>query len=494
MANSSFEIDTGHIRAATPDAMGVRCYKGIPYAAPPLRNLRWRPPQHAMPWNGVRACDSFGFNAPQRLLFDDIDPFEIGVSEDCLTLNVWTPTTPEANGKLPVLFYIHGGGFAVGAGSEKRYWGARLASQNIVVVTVNYRLNALGHLAHPALTAESETASSGNFAKLDLVAALHWVQKNIAAFGGDPGAVTIAGESAGSMYVSMLMASPLARGLFHQAIGESGAQFASPERPMQSLAEAEEQGLAFAKKLGAKTVEDLRALSVDAILDANPGLGFWPIVDGHFLAEKPAAIFAKGKQADVPLLAGWNKDEGFNFTVMNWPPAKKGYEHLVKTMFGARAKEVLLHYPGGTLTIQSARELGADLLINHSTWAWLEAHRKTAKSDVFRYRFDRAPKTPKGWFPDGADAGAFHSCEILYVMNNLDAFPWLVDANDQQVADVASSFWVNFVKSGNPNGKGLPPWPSYRDDNRPSLNIDVTCNISQDAERVRQEFLASLLV
>ncbi len=493
MANGSFEIDTGYIGIAMPDANGVRSYKGIPYAAPPIGNLRWRPPQPVLPWSGVRTCDKFGFNAPQRLLFDDINPFELGVSEDCLTLNVWTPASANSQAKLPVLFYVHGGGFAVGAGSEKRYWGARPASQGIVVVTMNYRLNALGHLAHPALTAESETASSGNFAKLDLVAALHRVQKNIASFGGDPGAITIAGESAGSMYVSMLMASPLARRLFHRAIGESGAQFASPERPMQSLAEAEEQGLAFAKKLGAKTADELRALSVDAILDANPGLGFWPIVDGHFLPEKPAAIFAKGQQADVPLLAGWNKDEGFNFTVMNWPSAKKGYERLVQTLFGARAGEVLAHYPGGPSTAASARELGADLVINHSTWAWLEAHRKTAKSDVFRYRFDRAPKTPKGWFPEGADAGAFHSCEILYVMNNLDAFPWLVDADDQRVAAMASGYWVNFVKSGNPNGKGLPLWPSYREDARPTLHIDVNSTVSNNAEKIRHEFLASVL-
>ncbi len=491
MPTSTLQTEHGLLQVNPPNLSNVRSYKGMPYAAPPIGALRWKPPQPVSPWTEVREMGIFGKNAPQRILFPDIDPFVAGVSEDCLYLNVWTPNEPGASGVLPVLFYIHGGGFAVGAGSEPRYDGSRLAARGIVVVTMNYRLNALGLLAHPALSAE--TGSSGNFAMLDLVAALQWVKRNIVNFGGDPAAVTIAGESAGSMYVSMLMASPLSRGLFHRAIGESGAQFPSPERPMSSLKEAEQKGSAFAKKLKAKTAEDLRALPVDAILDASPGLGFWPIVDGAFLAEQPIKIFTKGQQADVPLLAGWNKDEGHIFTVMNWPPAKKGYEHLIKTLFGSKMKEILSLYPGGRKSAASARALGGDLVINHGTWAWLESHCKSATSDVFRYRFDRAPKTPRGWIKGGAKAGAFHSCEIPYVLDNLDAFPWLVDADDQSVADLAAEYFVNFVKSGNPNGSGLPTWPSYRDDRKLCLHIDIETSISHDTHGDRHRLLASLL-
>jgi para-nitrobenzyl esterase len=492
MENTTLKTECGALQVNPANARGIRSYKGIPFAAPPTGALRWRPPQPPQKWQGVRPSDKYGKNAPQRVLFSDIDPFAIGSSEDCLYLNVWTPVEPGTSEKLPVLFYIHGGGFAVGSGSEPRYDGTRLAERGIVVVTVNYRLNALGLLAHPALTAES--GSSGNFAKLDLVAALRWVKRNIAAFGGDAGAVTIAGESAGSMYVSVLMASPLARGLFHRAIGESGAQFPSGERPMHSLQEAEQQGLEFATKLGAKTADGLRKLPVEAILDAHPGLGFWPIVDGHFLTEKPIETFVKGQQADVPLLAGWNKDEGFNFDVLNWGAAREGYEHLLSTLFGANAKDVLALYPAGKYLKESTRALGGDLVINHATWSWLEAHLKMAKSELFRYRFDRAPKTPPGWFKKGAKAGAFHSCEILYVFDNLDAFPWLVNADDQKVADSTSNYWVNFVKTGNPNGAGLPEWPSYRGNSRPTLFIDFKTSIVNDPDRERHSLLAKLLI
>lgn len=491
MEHTTIRIEFGDVQNNAPDAHGVRSFKGIPFAAPPIGVLRWRPPHPVQKWQGVRSSTVFGKNAPQNILFSDIDPFAIGVSEDCLYLNVWTPADPYALMELPVLFYIHGGGFAVGSGSEPRYNGARLAARGIVVITVNYRLNALGLLAHPALTAE--TGSSGNFAELDLVAALQWVKRNISTFGGNPDAVTIAGESAGSMYVSMLMASPLARGLFHRAIGESGAQFPSAERPMLLLREAEQQGLEFAAKLGAKTTAELRAISVEAILEAHPGIGFWPIVDGYFLKEKPVETFARGQQADVPLLAGWNKDEGFNFNAMNWPPAKQGYEHLLKALFGTKSQDVLSLYPAGKHVKNSARALGGDLVINHGTWAWIESHRETAKSDIFRYRFDRAPNTPPGWFKKGANAGAFHSCEIPYVLDNLDAFPWIVDAFDQKVADLAANYWVNFVKTGNPNGDGVPGWPSYRDNSRPTLFIDVEPMIADDPDRPRQELLASQL-
>jgi para-nitrobenzyl esterase len=483
------EIDSGLIEASSFDDSGVQCFRGLPYAAPPVGNLRWKPPQPVAPWKGVRPVGAFGFNAPQRVVFPDIDPFVVGVSEDCLYLNVWTPGTKGK--KHAVLFYIHGGGFAVGAASEPRYDGSWLASQGIVVVTANMRLNALGLLAHPALSIE--TGSSGNFALLDLVAALQWVKRNISVFGGNPDQVTIAGESAGSMFVSMLMASPLAKGLFHGAIGESGAQFPTPERPMPKLVDAEKRGLAFATQLGATTANDLRAVPVEKILDAHPGVGFWPIVDGHFLAETPEAIFKAGRQSDVTLLAGWNKDEGTNFDMRNWNKAAPRFEDIVKLTLPGQAESVFAHYPKDDL--KSSRDLGGDLVINNGTWRWLEAQRATGRADVFRYRFDRAPEMPKGkgWFDGVSDPGAFHSCEIPYVFNTLGVFPWLTNEDDQKVADLIGTYVVNFVKAGNPNGSGLPAWPSYREATRPVLNIDVHTSIEHDPARERHAFLASLI-
>ncbi len=483
MNSQPLELANGRISKSNANAFGVRTYKGLSYAAPPIGDLRWQPPQPVESWGDIRSTSQFGSNAPQRILFDDIDPFQIGISEDCLYLNVWTPA--EHGDKLPVLFWIHGGGFAVGSGSEPRYDGANLAKQGVVVVTVNTRLNALGFLAHPALT--SETGSSGHFALLDLIAALQWVKTNISQFGGDSSAVTIAGESAGSMFVSLLMSSPLAKGLFHRAIGQSGAWFPSTERPMLDLAEAEQLGLAFAKKLGAKSAADLRALPLEAILDANPGLGFWPITDGQVILQHPPQVFAESQQSDVPLLAGWNKDEGFNFDVATWGELKgKTFTEIVSALFPANAAAMLEHY-------RSSRDLGGDLVINHSAWAWIEAHRKSATSDIFRYRFDRAPKTPKGWFPEGANAGAFHSCEILYMFNNLDAFPWLVNEHDQHVADTMSAYWINFIKTGNPNGGALPRWPSYRDNTRPVMVIDKDLTVVPNIDGDRHAFLVKIV-
>ncbi len=476
-------IDGGLLALPDTNAQGIRAFKGIPYAAPPLGDLRWRLPAAVVPWQGVRASDTFGRFSLQGVVFSDIDPTLHGTSEDCLYLNVWAPA--DAAG-LPVLFYIHGGGFAVGSGSEPRYDGARLAARGVVVVTVNHRLNALGFMAHPALSAEAGGAS-GNYGMHDLVAALGWVLRNVASFGGDAGSVTIAGESAGSMAVSLLMASPLAKGMFHRAIGQSGGWFNSPIERIADLVAAEKQGHALAKKLRAKTAAELRALPSAAILAANPGMGFWPIVDGAFLPDSPAQAYAQGMQNDVALLAGWNKDEGFNFDFSQGKAKRWSYAGKVGEIFGGRTAEALRHYPDG-----SVRELSGDLTINHRAWAWIEAQKRSGKADIFRYRFDRGPKVNKGFFGErsGADAGAFHSCEILYVFDNLDAFPWLVDADDQKVADLVAGYWVNFVKTGNPNGSGLPVWPSYRGTGR-MMVIDVKAR-SETPNDDNHVFLASV--
>ncbi len=329
------------------------------------------------------------------------------------------------------MVWIHGGGFAVGSGSEPRYDGTRLAARGIVVVTLNHRLNALGFLAHPELTAESEHRASGNYGMLDLVAALEWVRRNIAAFGGDPNQVTIAGESAGCEAVSALMASPLAKGLFARAIGESGAMFATPSRAPAPL----EKSRGRRPRLHAQGRRQNAGRASRGPCRSHSRRGAGPRLPAHCRRLLPAEAarrdFRAGEQSDVPLMAGWNRDEGFNFTLLQGDDAKRPYADLVREIFGKRAEEALRLYPGGSpeLDKASARALGGDLTIIHSTWAWIEAQKANGRAEIFRFRFDRAPLTPQGWFggADSRDAGAFHAGEILYVFDNLDAFPWLIE-------------------------------------------------------------------
>ena len=493
LTTKSVSIGSGAPAVPEPDASGVRVYKGIPYAAPPLGPLRWRPPAPVAAWTGVRPTHAFGPNSVQGIVWDDIDPYAAGVSEDCLYLNVWTPAAPGISARLPTLVWIHGGGFVAGSGAEPRYDGARLAARGIVVVTLNYRLNALGFLAHPELTAESDHRASGNYGCLDLVAAVDWVRRNIAAFGGDPDKVTIAGKSAGSHATSALMASPLAKGLFARVIGESGAMFAAPSRALASLREAEAAGLAFMRKVGAHSLAEMRALPAEAILAAAPGLGFRPIIDGWFLPRSPAEIFASREHNDVPLMAGWNKDEGFNFTLHQGEDAKRPYVDLARAIFGERTDELLQHYPDGSpdTASASARALGGDLVIIHPTWAWIEAQKQSGRADIFRFRFDRAPLTPQGWFGErlSHDAGAFHAGELLYVFDNLYAFPWLHEDADRELAKLASSYWINFVTNGDPNGPGLPRWPSYRSASAPVMALDMPPRVGSEEWRERHLFL-----
>ena len=484
----TISIDSGPLAAAAPDAQGVQVYKGLPYAAPPVGPLRWRAPQPVAPWREPRRTTAFGSSAMQGVIWDDIDLAGAGVSEDCLYLNVWTPGTRE---RLPVLFWIHGGGFAAGSGAEPRYNGARLAARGLVVVTVNYRLGAFGFLAHPELTGES--GFSGNWGLFDLVAALQWTQRNIAAFGGDPAQVTIAGESAGSMAVSALMASSLARGLFARAIGQSGALFSGAAEPIPTRQAAEERGLAFQAELGAGSLAEMRALPAETVLAAAPGLGFRPILDGRLLPRPLDAIFAEGAQADVPLIAGWTKDEGFNFT---WTPEEVPagtYEAMVEKRFGTNAGAVLAHYPGGPEARASAAALGGDLVIINKTWAWIEAQKASGRAGIYRYRFDRAPPVRPGWFGprDAREAGAFHAGDIPYVLDTLDATPWDCGPADRAAAEAASGYWVNFVKTGDPNGSGLPRWPSFRENGEVML-IDGQSRATSEEGRERQAFLRGL--
>ena len=445
----------------------VRAFLGIPYAAPPTGELRWKPPVPAAKWDGVRPATEFGPRPMQPTVWKDMIFRDPGCSEDCLSLNIWTPAK-RANAKHPVMVWIFGGGFLAGGTSEQRQDGANLAGRGVVVVSMNYRLGLFGFLVHPDLVKESSQHAAGNYGLMDQLAALRWVKENIAAFGGDPDNVTIFGESAGSASVSGQMASPLAKGYFHKAIGQSGAlSFIGGGPGQKPLAvRAADDAELVGKATGLTTLAELRALPAQALLDAVAnitGAGvmrFGPSVDGHFLPETMAAIFAAGKQNDVPLLAGWNRDEG-GLTLGGKEPPVAAMQKIAHDEFKDQAEEFLRLYPSNTseLASRSGAELAADRFIAYGTWAWLEAQTKTGHQAVYRYRFDRAPPTN---FSGSKTAGAYHSADILYVFGSFDAqsqVSW--QTPDRTVSDLMQTYWTNFARTGNPTGAGVPTWPAY---------------------------------
>jgi para-nitrobenzyl esterase len=465
------KTDAGVLEGAAAPEAGVRAYKGVPFAAPPVGDLRWRAPRPVAPWKGVRKATEFGPRCMQAPIFGDM-VFRDTMSEDCLYLNVWTPAKTEKE-RLPVMVWVHGGGFQAGSGSEPRQDGGRLATKGVVVVDVNYRLGVFGFLAHPELTKESEHHASGNYGMLDQVAALEWVRKNIAAFGGDPKNVTIFGESAGSFAVSALMASPLSRDLFQKAIGESGAMFNSGRQALaqQSLAETEKMGAAFATSAGATSLAALRAKSAEDVLAAATKQQPWfsPNVDGYFLPRDVPSIYAEGKQSHVPLLAGWNADEVRSSVTLGKPPTAASYAEQVRANFGPDAEAVLKAYPATTdaEALESAAALASDGFIGYVTWKWIEAHGATGRQPIYRFSFDQAPPIPAGTMVNGRevtakDVGARHAGEIEYVFGALDSspkVPWT--AEDRKLSDVMMTYWTNFAKTGDPNGAGLAKWPAY---------------------------------
>jgi para-nitrobenzyl esterase len=490
---------SGLVRGTTAPDGAFRIYKSIPYAAPPVDELRWQAPRPVVPWQGVRDGTEFGPRCLQGQIFADIVFKEL--SEDCLTLNIWTPAK-NATARLPVMVWIHGGGFQAGAGAEPRHDGAAFARKNIVLVTINYRLGVFGFLSHPELTRESGRNASGNYGMLDQVEALRWVRDNIAAFGGNPENVTIFGESAGSFAVSGLMASPLARGLFHKAIGESGAFFTSRSGTLglKPLAESEQQGTKFASALGAQSLADLRQKSGEAVLQAALKIQPWfaPNIDGYFLPEDVQAIFAAGKQARVPLLAGWNADEARGGVVLGkQKPTAESFAAATRKRFGDMADPILKAYPASTdaEAVESAAALASDTFIGYSTWKWIEAHKQTGKSPVFRYSFDRKIPVPAGHTVNGnpatsRDIGARHAGEIEYVFGALELslpkVPW--EASDRKLSDAMTTYWANFARTGEPNGSGLPRWSRYDQTGR-VLHLDETIREAPESHRSRYEAL-----
>jgi para-nitrobenzyl esterase len=450
----------------------------------------------------------------QLPVFGDMNFRSNGMSEDCLYLNVWTPD-PSTRARLPVLVYFYGGGFIAGDGSEPRYDGAQMARRGIVAVTVNYRLNVFGFFAHPELSTESPQGCSGNYGFLDQNAALLWVRDNIAAFGGDPERVTIAGESAGSISANAQMVSPLSKDLIAGVIGSSGGLSALPPMPP---AEAEQLGLAFAKKVGAQSLAELRAIPAKKLLRATKGLGpreFPSVIDGYFFPKPPSEILAAGEQARVPLLVGWNSEET-NYRVLlgRRKPTPKNYAAVVRALYGDHADEVLSLYPGATTeqVEQAATELAGDRFLVYSTWKWADEHRRTGGSPVFLYYYAH-PRPPM--VPEMGDAvpglaggvirkpkatvqkivmpparGAVHSADIEYAMGNLATnrvYAWT--AEDEQVSELMQGYYANFIKTGDPNGPGLPAWPRADEGTETQYMVwDVQPQVRVDRNRERYTF------
>jgi para-nitrobenzyl esterase len=470
----------------TLEASGVTSYKGIPFAAPPVGDLRWKAPQPAQKWKGVRKADHFGPRPMQLPLFSDMAFRSKGVSEDCLYLNVWTPAKSSAapaasTAKLPVLVYFYGGGFVAGDGSEPRYDGASMAAKGIVTLTVNYRLNVFGFMAHPALTAESPNKASGNYGLMDQAAALRWVKANIAAFGGDPSRVTIAGESAGSFSVSAQMVSPLSKGLIAGAIGESGSLLGLTPPP--SLDEAEKTGVAFAEGIGAPTLAALRALPAQRLLEAlgKPGAPWFSATqDGYVLPKSPSAMYAAGEQAKVPLLAGWNSQEGHYKKILgDAEPTAANFTAALQKLYGDQAGAAQAAYTGDPA--QAATDLASDGFIAYGTWKWIDTHARTSGQPVYRYYYSR---------PRPGDTGAAHSAEIEYALGNLSGnkvYSWT--AEDRALSAQMQGYFANFIKTGNPNGAGLPEWPQASAGKGSRLmHLDATSRAVTAGDDARFEF------
>ncbi len=443
----------GLVQGTTAD--GLTIYKGIPFAAPPVGELRWKAPQPAATWDGVKQTTEYG-----------PDPFQGdgsgNVSEDCLYLNIWTPAT-SADEKLPVLVWIYGGGFAFGGNDNPTHNGEHLARKGIILVTVNYRVGPLGFLAHPELSAESPHGVSGNYGLLDQIAGLQWIQDNIAAFGGDPAKVTIFGESAGGISVSMLCASPLAKGLFRGAISQSGGSFGPhrettyPGENMHLLADAEQAGVAFAARAGASSLAEFRAMDPGKI---PPGFGSgasWPIVDGYVIPGDQYTLYEAGDFNNVDILVGYNSDEGLSFSRETDPAV---FTANVEKRYGPYAEKLLAAYPlDGDRIGKTARDLMRDAAFGWHTWSWARLQAQHGGANVFLYYFDQHPERP----PTGpqADHGMPHGVDVPYVFQTLNRDDANLTDGDWAISETVATYWTNFTKHGNPNGPTVPTWPEF---------------------------------
>jgi len=492
-------VEQGLLAGTSGSSADVRVYRGIPFAAPPVGDLRWKAPQPALKWQGLRqaaefsnACWQTQYPAAAAIYQAKLPP----LSEDCLYLNIWTPAKSPKD-KLPVMVWIHGGGFTRGYGGSRAYDGEALARKGAVIVTINYRLGIFGFFAHPALSAESGHHASGNYALLDQIAALQWVQKNIAAFGGDPARVTIFGESAGSWAVNVLMASPLAKGLFQRAIGESGGSFS----PMKTLAEAESEGAALAVSLtltlaaGAKAeardkssaqsiLKTLRAEPAEELLKASQAETVRPMVDGWVLPQDIATIFAQGKQNDVPLIVGYNADEGTTLAPQAANLKATMFTAGVYQRYGSQADAMLKIYPAASdeQAVSSFYSAYRDQVFGWEMRTWARTATKTGHQPAYLYYFSRRPPGPQS-----ARLRAFHAAEIAYVFGTFVwPFPW--EDADKKLSDAMTSYWVNFAASGNPNGGNLVKWPAYNAKDDQALEFGDQIAVRSEVNKAGLDF------
>lgn len=498
------------------DISGIKTFKGVPFAAPPTGDNRWREPQPLQPWQGIRECHDYAPDPMQEPIFGDMNFGADSISEDCLYLNIWTPAIT-MNEKLPVLIYFNGGGLMAGSGSEPRYAGMAMARRGMICVTANYREGIFGFFAHPELSKETAYKGSGNYGFLDQQAAIRWVHENISLFGGDPERITIAGESAGSMSVSALMASPLSRGLFAQAIGSSGSVIA--DKRVKSLAEAEKAGVDMMRRMGYKNVKEMRKVPAEVLMK-QANVRNVPVynIDNHFLTEQPFATYAAGRQMRVPLLVGGNSLEmspAAYFGYITMSGREITMEDIAKTasgMFGDNTDEILSLYgitAPDDIYKQPGIDLCGDLFLAYSTWRWGNIHNATSGQPVYRYLYSR--ERPKmmiegkvaglaGGVKDKTEAeevvenkipeihGAVHSADIEYAMGNLPTnrvYDW--QPEDYMVSDIFMGYYANFVKTGNPNGIGLPQWlPLDNSDSPGFMVIDVKTRMEKDAGAERR--------
>ena len=460
-------LDSGIISGTMID--GVRAYLGIPFAAPPVGDLRWQEPQPVKPWVGVRDCSKFAPACPQPKTY----LYDVGTTnEDCLYLNVWS-TAKSPDEKLPVMVWIHGGSFATGSGSQPMYNGKNLAKQGAVIVTINYRLGPLGFLSHPLLSKESQQGVSGNYGLLDQIAALKWVKRNIQGFGADPDRVTVFGESAGAASVCDLMVSPLAEGLFQQAISESGSfGDAYPIARENTVEKAEKTGLDVATALGCDKAENvlaaMRQKTADDIInaafknyDANAGTKFRPVIDGWVIPDNPWSLFTAGKQAKVPLLIGTNANEGTIFILPKLLVQKmtqQDYEAYIKYLYNENSAAVLARFPAADDEDVPTAYSRMFTIMNFAAGSLHAADTTAANnSPVYMYKFTRIPDTLLKKF------GSFHGLEIFYLFGNfmIGIMPIPDTPTDSSLSQAIMKYWTNFARTGNPNGPGLPDWPGY---------------------------------
>jgi para-nitrobenzyl esterase len=510
------DVAQGRLSGLTTQDGAVRVFKGVPYAQPPVGDLRWRAPQAPAGWSGEREATRPSPRAPQlgpaphSLYFGGDEP----ESEDCLYLNVWTG--PAESTERPVMVWFHMGAFQFGSANNPLYNGEQLARAGATVITVNYRLGRLGFLAHPALTAESPHGASGNYGLMDQIAALQWVQENAEAFGGNPGNVTIFGLSAGAHSVFLLMSSSLARGLFHRAIAESGVGFTNPlEGPgdpagMQTLEAGEEAGLELSAVLGVSTAEELRALPVDQLIQAplprtagRWGLDFlppeltvglpvfdsgYPVIDGYVLPEAPVDVFADESQIDVPVLTGSSGNESSGLPFIS---SLEVYENEIRETYGEFAEEVLRLYPAQTdaeaRTVSG--QLYGDRMFTWGSYTAARMHQRAARARVYYYRFLREPPLPDGVeIAERDNARAFHGAELAYTFGSFSALEWPWEDVDFQLGRVVSAYWFNFARTGDPNGPGLPEWPVFDEAVSSTMLLDAQPRVGEVPDPDRLAF------